>query len=258
MSENDRIGTLAWARRTGGKLTPREEIRLLLGALRSQSTVLPVMLGWLLGLKRVPNFDLDEQKLMPPDSRAAKEAEALCRELSTEALTNHCFRTYLWGKLLANQQGLKFDDELLYTACLLHDIGITEKYATNEKVTCFTLDSAEVALSFADRMKWDRSRQLLLAEAITLHMNVTVTLSEGIEAHLLQAGAGFDVAGLRYWELSPQVIKKVLTNYPRCGFKLRITEIMAAQAKTRPHSRASFICNYLMFPLLIKMSPYQD
>jgi len=63
-----------------------------------------------------------------PDSRAAIEAERLCREESPPVLYAHALRSYFFAWLLGKRDGLRFDEELLYVGCVLHDIGLTLAY----------------------------------------------------------------------------------------------------------------------------------
>jgi len=37
-------------------------------------------------------------------------------------------RTYLFGALVGRSQKMDFDMELLYLACILHDIGLTTRF----------------------------------------------------------------------------------------------------------------------------------
>jgi hypothetical protein len=51
-------------------------------------------------------------------------------------------------------------------------------------------------LNLAARHHWDDARAHLAANAITLHLNVTVGDEHGKEAQMVRAGSGGDVAGL--------------------------------------------------------------
>src|SRR6266487_4035844 len=63
------------------------------------------------------------------DSRMARLATELARDTSPEYLFNHAARTFLFGALIGNASNLKFDSEILYLACILHDLGLTERFA---------------------------------------------------------------------------------------------------------------------------------
>jgi HD domain len=74
------------------------------------------------------------------DSKIAQEATDLVRATSTPSLFNHSMRTYLFGALLGKD--LSFDYELFYLASVLHDLGLTEKYAGDRS---FEIEGAEAA-----------------------------------------------------------------------------------------------------------------
>src|SRR5215813_6500957 len=54
------------------------------------------------------------------DSEISKAATALARSVYQPYLFNHAVRTFLFGSLIGRALSLKFDDELLYLACILH------------------------------------------------------------------------------------------------------------------------------------------
>src|SRR6185295_1096421 len=123
------IGALAWARRTGGRLSAGDRLAFALGAIRE--------------LRRQVEMALGEIAL--PETPAARAAAELCRGASSPALAGHCERTYLWGALLGARDGIAFDSELLYVACLLHDLGLTGRFAPQGTTACFALAGAEAA-----------------------------------------------------------------------------------------------------------------
>src|SRR5208283_5236734 len=55
------------------------------------------------------------------DTMVAKAANELALSASPPYLYNHAVRTYLFGALIGRAAKLKFDEELLYLACVLHD-----------------------------------------------------------------------------------------------------------------------------------------
>src|SRR6516164_506 len=57
------------------------------------------------------------------DSTIARTATQLSREVSPPYLFNHAVRTFLFGSLIAQRLRQKFDKEVLYLACILHDLG---------------------------------------------------------------------------------------------------------------------------------------
>jgi hypothetical protein len=162
-----RVGTLAWAERTGGILSRRERIGLLGDAARLQMRILPVQTRALLGRTNPRGFSVDPDRLRVPDTMIAREAEALCSEVSTQALLNHCLRSFAWGTILAERDGLEHDPELFYVTCLLHDLGVTDRYRdTVAGQACFAATAATVARDWSQERGWREPRCTVLADAI--------------------------------------------------------------------------------------------
>jgi hypothetical protein len=187
----------------------------------------------------------------------ARQALQLCSEVSPIELTNHCLRTYLWAYALAQLENLRFDEELLYVAAILHDLGLTPAYNNRQPgIDCFAVEGAIAAKEFVAQRGWDEHRQKLLAEAISLHLNLRVELSRAVEAHLLNAGAAVDVIGARLNLIEPETAEKVLELYPRVSFKKVVSRLLAEQAKLRPDSRSYFLFNTVDFEARIQAAPF--
>lgn len=253
------VGSLEWARRTGGRITVADQIGQAALAVGYQLQVLPKQFLWRLGLRKQPQLKLDLDGLVPPDSKMAKDCEEMCIEASGPSLANHCFRSYLWARVLADGDGITFDDEFLYVACLTHDLGLTDAYRSDAAdVHCFTLDSAKGASDAAEAAGWPEARSDALAESILMHINAKVGRGKGAEAHLLSSGTALDVAGLRYWDMPEAAVEKVVAKYPRLEFKKDVTTRWAAEVKAHPHSRACFLQRYAQFETRIHKSPFKE
>ena len=94
--------------------------------------------------------------------------------------------------------------------------------------------------------------------AITLHPSPGVTLADGPVAYLLSAGAGMDVAGLRSWELPPQVLAAVVAQRPRLGFKREFTAAFRAEAAAVPRGRVRLLRRYGALDLAIRLAPFRS
>lgn len=256
---NEGVGSLHWAARTGGTLSPADMFGQRLQAVVFQLRVLPAQTFWRLGVSkpRALRFDLDD--LTPPDTAVARRALELCSMVSPDYLTNHCVRSYLWARVFAAQDDISFDDEFLYLACMLHDLGLTEEFRPRRpEIGCFALAGAEAARAVACELDWDARRRDALAEAITLHVNVRVGLDKGPEAHLLNAATALDVGGVRYWEMPPAAVERVVETWPRLEFKHHFPCEWRAEARERPRSRVGFLETWLRFSRRIEKSPFLE
>lgn len=170
-------------------------------------------------------------ELRPPDSAAAVLGGELSARVSPPFLFNHAVRTFAWGCMLAEADGVGFDRELYLVASLLHDLGLTEAY---DGPRCFEHESAAAAAGLARQAGWDRGRVEVLAEAVRLHMQGRVIPEDGPEAYLLTEATSCDVGGHRFAALDPDRRAVVLALAPRLGFKVGFTRLVRDQARRKP------------------------
>jgi len=81
-----------------------------------------------------------------PDSKLTREVTQLIRDAESDLLFYHSTRVYFWGALTAKRKGLMFDPELLYTAAMFHDLGLTQSYRGSQ--LRFEVDGANAARDF--------------------------------------------------------------------------------------------------------------
>lgn len=255
--EGPPFGTVAWARERGGKLNLTEQRRILLQGAALQMKVWGQDLRRLFGLERLPPLP-SPARLAIPDTSVAVRAAKLCADVSPQSLFNHCVRTYLWGSVLAERENIPFDEEVLYVACMLHDLGLTEYAPTSESEPCFAAKGGQAAASFVGGLGWSPARQRRVADAICQHVNPRVSREEP-EAYLLQAGAGVDVIGLRYHEIHPATVAEVLAENPRLKFKSVFGALWRKEAGARSGGvRTQFLSRWLAFEKRIRGTPFAE
>jgi hypothetical protein len=177
----------------------------------------------------------------------------MCRQLSSQALANHCFRSYAWAVLLGLLDGISHDAELLYTAAMLHDLGLT---ATYDRGQCFESDSATAAREILTEVGWPEYRIEIVAKAIYLHMH-DVGDNDGAEAKLLALGTAADVSGGRALEVREPERSFILELFPRSGFKKQMVALLEDQARRKPFC---IVQQYLLQGIRdrIMNAPYSD
>lgn len=253
------IGTLNWTRR-GGVLTLPERWRLTIAAIRKHIA--------LRGETRAGGEDSTASLLRrmgpraldsiePPWDPLAFAASTAAQELQPQWLTNHAWRTFAWASLLALEKGQEHDRSLLFAACQLHDLGLTP-HAAKPVDQCFTLRGARAATVILRRAGASETQIERVCEAITLHLNIEVGLEHGIEAHLLQAGAGFDVVGQRHREIPESLETPVLDKYPRLGMKQEFCNCMRRERRDAPNTRMGLYVRRLGFLDLIQKAPFEE
>lgn len=253
------IGTLNWAQR-GGVLTLTERWRLTLAAVRKRARLRQAEAGSAMARPPSALAQLDLQALDQvehPWDACAFAASTAAQQLQPQWLTNHGWRTFAWGTLLALNADLKYDRNLFFSACMLHDLGLTPHAAspTNE---CFALRGARAASDILQRAGASVDQVHRVAEAITLHPNLEVGVKLGVEAHLLQAGAGLDVVGQRSEEVPVSLRQAVVTKHPRLGFKHAFCRCMRAESESAPNSRMGLYVRRLGFLDLIQQAPFAE
>src|SRR5918912_728148 len=141
--------------------------------------------------RRAPMTATTTSALAIPDSLLAKEATAILREHATDLLFNHSVRVYLFAAELGRRQGLRFDAELLYVAAAFHDLGLTEKFSSQDER--FEVDGANAARQFLTAHDVDQEQVQTVWEAIALHTTPGITHHMRPEVALLYSGVGLDV-----------------------------------------------------------------
>ena len=170
-----------------------------------------------------------------PDSKLACEVTQLVRDTEGDLLFRHSARVYFWGALTGKRKGLIFDPELLYTAAMFHDIGLSPRY--RESQLRFEVDGANAARDFL------RSHGIPERDVETVWAAIALHTTPGIPEHmhpeiaLVQAGAGMDVAARGYEQFTDEQREAVIAAYPRGeGFEHGIIEAFYQGMKHRPDS----------------------
>src|SRR5207342_1529050 len=103
---------------------------------------------------------------------------------------------------------------ILWAASLMHDVGLTR---IPRNARCFEVEGGEIARRFLHRQSVSAETADVVATAIVLHMQPTVTLADGPEAILLDRATGLDVRGVGYG-LVDAVRDDVMRAFPRRAF----------------------------------------
>lgn len=244
------FGTLSWIQQTGGRMSLLDRLRMTADAVRARA------------IRKLRSPGLSEKRvedILPPDSAIALEALALCREASPLFLVNHCLRSYFWARLL-DEKHEKIDQEALFVATMLHDLGLAPGHRLDCFGTegCFTAVGAREAEAMALRHGWDQPRARLTADAIALHLNVLVHDHHGPEARLVRLGSGADVAGLGLSRLGPAQKDEVLRRYPRHGLKAGLVPLLEGEALQHPNCRLAFLQKKFAFTRMVEAAPFAD
>jgi len=145
-------------------------------------------------------------------------------------LVGHSVRAFCWGAAIAAGEGWAFDGQILWTASLMHDFGLTR---IPRNTMCFEVEGAEIAREFLESAGMDPDAADRAAIAIILHMRAGVTLADGVESVLLDRATGLDVRGDGY-ELVDSVRSAVMAEFPRGPFDRHFLRAITREVTVRP------------------------
>ena len=165
-----------------------------------------------------------------PDDAVSRATWAWAQRRLPRYLLAHSVRSYCWGATLAASDGLAFDAPILWSAALIHDVGLTQ---IPRNMVCFEYQGGRIArrLLVGEGMgKADADRA---ARAIELHMAPRVTLADGVESVLLDRATGVDVRGTEFSAID-RVRDAVVGELPRGDFDRRFLAGIRREVAVRP------------------------
>ena len=222
----------------------------MLGAIvRGQGAYLATRLRHLTGRVPAGARELAFADFTPPDSALARLSEEAADEQSP-AVRGHGYRTWAFGGALAVLDGAHPDPEQFYVAALLHDYGCDTITAGED----FVLRSAARAAQCAA----DAGLEALgpaIGDAICVHPTAGITIEkDGAEGFYVQAGASFDLAGLRCGDLPRTFADQVHAAHPRASATSAFIDIVNREAAAQPGGRFAQLrrCG---FTALMRLNP---
>jgi hypothetical protein len=150
-------------------------------------------------------------------------------------LLAHSVRSYCWGVAIADGEGWSFDRRILWTASLMHDVGLTR---IPRNTMCFEVEGAEIARAFLERQGMPADDADRAAIAIILHMQPAVTLDDGAESVLLDRATGIDVRGAGYTAIE-RVRDDVVRAFPRGPFDRHFLRAIEREVAVRGDCRSA-------------------
>jgi hypothetical protein len=169
------------------------------------------------------------------DSPLALAALDLARAHEIPSVLNHSIRTHAYALLHAERASVSdFDPELLYVACVLHDIGASDAFDGPQRFEVEAADAAAELLRAHGRSEQDADH---VWQAIALHTSPGIAERRGPVVLLTRIGVRIDFASL---VIPADVRESVERDLPRLGLDADLGALVAAQAKKQPEkARAS-------------------
>jgi hypothetical protein len=185
-------------------------------------------------LRLLPVSDVSLDALQPPNTSLAKDALDFAQETHSQALLFHSWRTYYLGRLIAAQRGIDHNNEMFFTAAILHDLGLTSDNSVPLSKCCFAVQGARQAKTYLDGCGYDSAATDKISEAIALHLNIHVSRKlHGAEAFMLARGATCDLFGFGRRRIKQDNLNDLFGRFPRGGV------IEALQFETADHLKGS-------------------
>ena len=209
------MGTLAWADRTGGRLSADEKIALARNLASLRAEIVFDEARYRLGLLRPTRIELDT--LTPPDTKLVRDADEFARSVYSDVLWAHCLRTYYFGAQVAAFDGIKFDRELFYAAAICHDVGVNEDVAGPVAACCFAHSGGRLT---CERLSGKGHGELAVrvGDAISTHMNLIVPPDQyPSESTLVAVGATCDIFGAYVRRIELTTLAATVERAPRTG-----------------------------------------
>jgi hypothetical protein len=203
-------------------------------------------------MRTVPSLPDQIADIVVPQDDVSAATWRWAHRALPDYLLAHSVRAFCWGATIAAGEGWTFDRRILWTASLMHDIGLTR---LPRNTMCFEVEGGEIARRFLERHGLSVAEADRVAIAIVLHMRPAVTLDDGVEAVLLDRATGLDVRGDGYG-LVDAVRPGVMREFPRRGFDRRFLGAITREAADRPTCQSARLLNQTGLAAWMARSPW--
>ncbi|MEU6994904.1 HD domain-containing protein [Streptomyces sp. NPDC046465] len=185
---------------------------------------------------------MDDSRLVPalPGTPVARSAVEYVLSCESEPVANHSIRSYLFAAFLAEHEGLKpgtdFDAELLFHACVLHDLGTSPSAPGRER---FEVEGADMAARFLTERGYGARQVDPVWEAIALHTSAGIAERRGVLAYLTRRGVGadFDIGADFVTDAQGKAVHE---RYPRLNMVTALVDDIVRQAACSPQAGARY------------------
>jgi len=169
------------------------------------------------------------------DSDVARLATDFSRNASPPYLFNHAVRTFLFGSLVGGALRQKFDEEVLYLACILHDLGLTEKFQGESP---FEIQGAETARRFLEEHGYAKEKLGVVWDGIAMHASPIGQFKQP-EIALVGEGAAADAIAPDFSQIKKSDVEEIVKAFPRLKFKDAFVKTCADVIRKHPRTASS-------------------
>ncbi|KAA0082483.1 HD domain-containing protein [Mycolicibacterium sp. P9-64] len=167
-----------------------------------------------------------------PDSDSVKEAVAHVQAVLHPQIFNHSIRTYLLGRIVADQDGVDdLDIESLCIAALFHDSGTAVVYDGPAR---FEVEGADAAAKFLEQCGWSAAAVDPIWEAIALHTTPGIPERRGPIAQYLRRGVEIEFGSAELRASLATSVADAEMQYPRVHLEETLQTLVVQQALRQP------------------------
>ena len=180
---------------------------------------------------------LDPSSIIPK-TPTSKAAYTLASSVLHPAILNHSIRTYLYASALAVSRGSMYSTDsakkdLLFTACIMHDIGTTDTYNGRHR---FEVEGADAASSLLEKFGIGEEERMEVWKAIALHTTVGIVQRMGALSALVRQAIEIDFGRTKVVEIADLEVwtTQVEDAYPRNSIEKVLGDAVVKQAIANP------------------------
>src|SRR5216684_3444999 len=172
-----------------------------------------------------------------PSGPLAAASLSLVQATASAPIAGHSIRTFLYARLLPEHEGslndAAYDENLLFAACVMHDLGLGSRAAGQAR---FEVEGADLAATVLTKHGVAAPEVDRVWEAIALHSSVGIAHRRGLLTYLTHRGVFIDV-GLDTDAVADRLRQEILDAYPRPAGDRSIVDAIVAHA-TRSEAAA--------------------
>jgi hypothetical protein len=169
------------------------------------------------------------------DSKIARLATDFSRRAYPSYLFNHAVRTFLFGSLVGRALGQAFDEETLYLACILHDLGLTDQFQGD---STFEIQGAETAKHFLEAHGYPKEKLGIVWDGIAMHASPMGQFKPP-EIALVGEGAAADAIAPDFSQIKKGAVDEIVKAFPRLKFKDAFVRTCADVVRKHPRAASS-------------------
>lgn len=186
-----------------------------------------------------PTHEATADLITLPGTPLADAVVNLIQPVETPSVFNHSIRSYLFARLVAGRLGLAaghdYQDDLLFAACAMHDLGLASDGPHSQR---FEVEGADRAASFLTDRGVSAADADQVWQAIALHTSSGIAERRGTLCVLVREGVTLDFGGRvganHVDAVTDEQADAVHAAYPRLDMIRSLTDAIVAQAAKDP------------------------